>query len=61
MLAVLAGWGAALGRRDEARLPALALIALPAGAFAAALRTGELDAAYVAALAALATLGAAAR
>ena len=61
LLAVLAGWGAALGRRDEARLPALALIALPAGAFAAALRTGELDAAYVAALAALAAVGAAAR
>ena len=34
MLAVLAAWPAVRGRRDEARLPALALVALPAGALA---------------------------
>jgi LPXTG-motif cell wall-anchored protein len=58
LLAVLAGWAAAGGRADEARLPALALIALPAGALLAALRTGG-DPAYAAALAGLALLGAA--
>jgi hypothetical protein len=39
LLAVLAGWGALENRRDEARLAALALVALPAGALLAALRT----------------------
>jgi len=38
-LAVLAAWPAVRGRRDEARLSALALVALPAGALAATLRT----------------------
>ena len=49
-----------LGRGREARLPALALVALPAGALVAGLRTlGDLDAPllYVAVLAALAALG----
>jgi hypothetical protein len=62
MLAVLAGWGAAHGRRDEARLPALALVALPAGALCAAIRTaGDVGGAYVAALAVLTGLGLALR
>jgi hypothetical protein len=39
MLAVLAAWPAVRGRRDEAHLSALALVALPAGALVAALRT----------------------
>ena len=39
LLAVLAGWAALRNRADEARLPALALAALPAGALIAALRT----------------------
>jgi hypothetical protein len=39
LLAVLAGWAALRNRADEARLPALALVALPAGALIAALRT----------------------
>jgi hypothetical protein len=39
MLAVVAAWGAWRNRRVEARLPALALVALPAGALVAALRT----------------------
>jgi hypothetical protein len=65
MLAVLAGWAALRNRRDEARLPALCLAALPAGGLAAALRTlSEFDAAgrtlgYLAALTLLAALGAA--
>jgi hypothetical protein len=59
MLAVLAGWAAAANRRDEARLPALALIALPAGALAAAARTMEGDPAYLAGLALLVACGAA--
>jgi hypothetical protein len=58
LLGVLAGWAAAAGRADEARLPALALVALPAGALAAALRTGTTDGAYLAALGALMALGA---
>ena len=58
MLAVLAAWPAVRGRADEARLPALALIALPSGALLAALRTGA-DPRYVAALAALLVVGAA--
>jgi hypothetical protein len=45
LLAVLAGWAAARGRGAEARLPALALVALPAGALVAAARTSaDLDA-----------------
>jgi hypothetical protein len=45
MLAVMAVWAALRNRRDEARLPALCLVALPAGALIAALRTiSDLDA-----------------
>ena len=57
MLAVLCGWAAVRNRADEARLPALALIALPVGALAAVARTGAGDPAYVAALVALAVAG----
>jgi hypothetical protein len=57
MLAVLAGWAAARDRADEARLPALALVALPAGALAAAARTGVHSAVYVGALVALLAAG----
>jgi hypothetical protein len=57
LLGVLAGWGAAAGRADEARLPALALVAMPAGALAAVLRTGAADGAYVAVLVVLVALG----
>jgi hypothetical protein len=60
MLATLAAWPAVRGRRDEARLPALALVALPAGALVAALRTlGDADPIYVVALTALMASGAA--
>jgi hypothetical protein len=65
MLASLAGWASLRNRRDEARLPALALVALPLGALAAALRTitdfeaGTATTGYLAALALLATFGAA--
>jgi hypothetical protein len=59
MLGFLAGWAAIANRRDEARLPALALIALPAGALVAALRTMEVAPAYVAGLALLVACGAA--
>jgi hypothetical protein len=59
MLAVLAAWPAARGRAAEARLPALALIALPAGALLAALRAGA-DPRYAAALALLLAVGTAA-
>jgi hypothetical protein len=63
LLAVLAGWGAGRGTREEARLPALALVALPAGALVAAARTApDLDGGaggYVAALVALVLAGAA--
>jgi hypothetical protein len=54
LLATLAGWAAWRNRRDEAVLPALALIALPAGALAAAARVGAWDAApaYLALIAA---------
>ena len=38
MLAFLAAWAAVRNRRDEARLPALALVALPAGALVASAR-----------------------
>jgi hypothetical protein len=57
MLAVLAAWPAVRNRRDEAALPALALIALPAGALVAAARTGAGDPLYLAALAALLVAG----
>jgi hypothetical protein len=57
MLAVLAAWPAIRNRRDEARLPALALVALPAGALLAAARSGAGDPAYIAALALLALTG----
>ena len=60
MLAFLAGWAAVANRRDEARLPALALIALPAGALVAAARTIEGDPVYLAGLALLIACGAAA-
>jgi hypothetical protein len=43
LLATLAGWAAWRNRRDEARLPALALVALPAGALAAAIRVDATD------------------
>ena len=56
MLAVLAGWAAVRHRRDEARLPALALVTLPAGALGAALRTSARPD-HVAALAALTAVG----
>jgi hypothetical protein len=59
MLGFLAGWAAIANRRDEARLPALALIALPAGALVAALRTAAADPAYVSGLALLIACGAA--
>jgi hypothetical protein len=58
MLAVLAAWPALRGRRDEARLPALALVALPAGALVAVLRTTA-DPRYLAALVILLVAGAA--
>jgi hypothetical protein len=57
MLATLAGWAALRDRRDEARLPTLALVALPLGALAGALRT-EAEPAYLAALVLLAVAGA---
>jgi hypothetical protein len=57
MLAVLAAWPAIRNRRDEARLPALALVALPAGALLAAARTGAGDPAYIGALVLLAAAG----
>jgi hypothetical protein len=45
LLAVLAGWAAVRDRAEEAWLPALALVALPAGALLAAGRTSsDLDA-----------------
>lgn len=43
LLAALAGWAAWRDSRDEAVLPALALIVLPLGALLAAVRTGSLD------------------
>ncbi len=57
MLGFLAGWAAVANRRDEARLPALALIALPAVALGAA-RTMDADPAYVAGLVLLLAWGA---
>jgi hypothetical protein len=61
LLAVLAGWAAGRNRSDEARLSALALVALAAGALIAALRTlPDLDpaAGYIAALVAVLAVGA---
>jgi hypothetical protein len=57
MLAFLAGWAAVANRREEARLPALALAALPAGALLAAARTLDGDPAYLAGLVALLACG----
>ena len=62
LLALLTGWAAVRNTVEEARLPALALVLLPAGGLVAALRTaGDLDpaAAYLVALALLIALGAA--
>ncbi len=56
MLAVLAGWAAAGGSSDEARLPAFALVALPAGALVAGLRTSA-EFGYLAPLAATVAVG----
>ena len=58
MLGFLAGWAAAVNRRDEARLPALALVALPAGALLAAARTLDAEPGYVAGLVLLVACGA---
>jgi hypothetical protein len=58
MLATLAGYAALVDSRREARLPALALVALPVGALLAAARTDG-DPGYVIALLALAVAGAA--
>ena len=58
MLATLAAYAALTDRRREARLPALALIALPAGALVAAART-DADPGYLLALALLVAAGAA--
>ena len=52
MLATFAGWAAVADRRAEARLPALALVALPAGALIAAARTGTAAPGHLAAIAA---------
>ena len=57
MLGTLAAWAALTDRRREARLPALALVALPAGALVAAART-DAEPLYVIGLAALAIAGA---
>jgi hypothetical protein len=61
MLGVLAGWAAAAGGHDEARLAALGLVTLPAGALAAAARApldaGTATTVYIAALALLVTGG----
>jgi hypothetical protein len=58
MLGFLAGWAAIANRRDEARLPALALVTLPAGALVAALRTLDADPAHVSGLVLLVACGA---
>jgi hypothetical protein len=63
LLAVLAGWAALSNRRDEALLPALALVALPAAVLIAALRTisdlepARAGAAYIMVLALLVAAG----
>jgi hypothetical protein len=61
LLAVLAGWAAVRNRVDEARLSAIGLVLLPAGALVAALRTiSDLEPAggYLAVLALLLATGA---
>jgi hypothetical protein len=64
LLATLAGWAAVRNDAEQARLPALGLVLLPAGALVAALRTiGDLEpaeaaASYVALLGALSLSGA---
>jgi hypothetical protein len=58
MLAVFAASGAAARHRDELRLPALALVALPAGALCAAARTMHGDPLYIAGLCVLVLCGA---
>jgi hypothetical protein len=66
LLATLAGWAAARDDVEQARLPALGLVLLPAGALVAALRTiGDLEpasaaAAYLVAAGVLVGIGAAA-
>ncbi|MGH2923010.1 MAG: hypothetical protein ACRDKH_03135, partial [Solirubrobacterales bacterium] len=61
----LCAWAAAVNARDQAQFAAIALIALPAGALVAALRTwpdlvdGSSRAIYVAVLVALIAIGAA--
>lgn len=65
LLATLAGWAAVRDDREQAQLPALGLVLLPAGALVAALRTiGDIEPAgaaggYLAAAAALVAVGAA--
>jgi hypothetical protein len=59
MLGFLAGWAALANRRDEARLPALALVALPAGALAGAVRSLDAHPGYLAGLLLLIACGAA--
>jgi hypothetical protein len=61
LLAVLAGLAAVAKRREDARLPALALVALPAGALAGAARTLPADPVYVAGLLCLLACGVALR
>jgi hypothetical protein len=58
MLGFLAAWAAVVNRRAEARLPALALVALPGGALAGAARTLDGDPAHLAGLALLLACGA---
>jgi hypothetical protein len=53
MLAFLAAWAAVRNRRDEARLPALALVALPAGALVGAARAAPWTAPWFLAASAL--------
>jgi hypothetical protein len=60
LLAVLTGWAAVRNTREEAWLPALGVVTLPAGALVAALRTIEdHDPAvpYIVALVALISVG----
>jgi hypothetical protein len=60
LLALLTGWAAARNTREEAWLPALGLVTLPAGALVAALRTIEDHdpaAPYIVALVALISVG----
>jgi hypothetical protein len=58
MLGTASAWPAISGRACDAVLPAVGLVALPAGALAAGLRTGGFPPALLAALAALAAAGA---